>query len=794
MGRTTNVRIPYRAGCHRTGHCRIMRTAGHETMPYFAGPWFPKRDADNMNGLFEASMLALFKPWRSMLDLKTHDLSFREAYDCFVSSAPESVLRRIQNIGYFHECSDGARAQRQNIDIPNSSEQRHENCDDELDVVTDPIPVHPIPSELLDTIITEDDIQRTLERPFPTPELLYADIAISIGLDTGVLHNDVYDIALPRPVMPASETVLRQCQTWQAEMTEMTNNRDDKIRTQQVDAFSQWDQSDDVTMADLTEPTATPLIDPELTMPSASTHLNERQSMVLDIVSNHLQMHLRNLNPPQRLMIVHGQGGTGKSALLNAISETFLTLGVPSLLAKTAMSGVAASVIGGHTLHNWAALPITIPRTNKWITHPGKQVENRRRHNMGNTLWLAIDEKSMMTTPLLTLLSQATGTVRSSLSNIDPTIAFGGLNVILFGDFHQFPPVANNKRELYNSNPPHGICQLGRNLFEQFDIVIQLEQQMRIQDHVWDNILQRSRTGDCTSDDILEIMNLVLTNPACDRPDFSLPPWDDSILVTPRNSVRAFWNEAMLSCHCRRTGHFHFILDADDKVDNKRLSREQRLAIAHLKLEKTGHLPNRTEIAIGMKAMILQNIATDVNLANGSRGIITDIILDPKENVPTRRDSPIRLSYPPIALLFSPYYQRDVKLAGLPQGTVPLYPSEKTFRLGGKEGVTIKRIQFALTAAYAFTDFKSQGQTIEHVIVDLAKTPTAGLTAFNAYVALSRSRGRDTIRLLRDFDQKLFTTHPNEELRKEDLRLAILQDKTMERYNTGEFSSSHRTR
>ena len=97
------------------------------------------------------------------------------------------------------------------------------------------------------------------------------------------------------------------------------------------------------------------------------------------------------------------------------------------------------------------------------------------------------------------------------------------------------------------------------------------------------------------------------------------------------------------------------------------------------------------------------------------------------------------------------------------------------------------RQQFALTAAYAFTDFKSQGQTIESVIVDLAKPPTGGLTGFNAYVALSRSRGRRTIRLLRDFSKKLFPTHPSEELRKEDIRLAVLEADTLKRYREGEF-------
>ncbi|KAL6303862.1 hypothetical protein BKA93DRAFT_703959, partial [Sparassis latifolia] len=45
-----------------------------------------------------------------------------------------------------------------------------------------------------------------------------------------------------------------------------------------------------------------------------------------------------------------------------------------------------------------------------------------------------------------------------------------------------------------------------------------------------------------------------------------------------------------------------------------------------------------------------------------------------------------------------------------------------------------------ITGAYAFTDFRAQGQTLSHVMIDIANPPTGGpLTLFNIYVALSRS-------------------------------------------------------
>jgi uncharacterized membrane protein len=80
---------------------------------------------------------------------------------------------------------------------------------------------------------------------------------------------------------------------------------------------------------------------------------------------------------------------------------------------------------------------------------------------------------------------------------------------------------------------------------------------------------------------------------------------------------------------------------------------------------------------------------------------------------------------------------------------------------------------------------KAQGQTIDYVIVDIAPTPQFNVTPFAAYVGLSRSRGRDTIHLLRDFDDKIFPRHPSQDLRVEDERLQWLADDTGKRFETG---------
>jgi hypothetical protein len=83
---------------------------------------------------------------------------------------------------------------------------------------------------------------------------------------------------------------------------------------------------------------------------------------------------------------------------------------------------------------------------------------------------------------------------------------------------------------------------------------------MCIHNPVWNGILQRTHTGDCTSEEIAEIKKLVLMNSECNVPDFSLPPWNKTILVTPHNSVCSLWNDIMLTQHAQKMGQIRYIV------------------------------------------------------------------------------------------------------------------------------------------------------------------------------------------------------------------------------------------
>ena len=67
---------------------------------------------------------------------------------------------------------------------------------------------------------------------------------------------------------------------------------------------------------------------------------------------------------------------------------------------------------------------------------------------------------------------------------------------------------------------------------------------------------------------------------------------------------------------------------------------------------------------------------------------------------------------------------------------------------------------------------------MECIIVDISKPPSSKLSPFSVYVTLSRSRGWDTIRILRDFNPELLMHHPSEDLRVEIARLEHLNERT----------------
>jgi hypothetical protein len=121
----------------------------------------------------------------------------------------------------------------------------------------------------------------------------------------------------------------------------------------------------------------------------------------------------------------------------------------------------------------------------------------------------------------------------------------------------------------------------------------------------------------CTEDDIKEVHKLVLTNPECEAPDFSTTPWCDATLITPRNATKDLWNAAALERHCWMSGNRRYVIFAEDTIKETGgvPDKSTKLAIAGLKDDATKNLRMRVELAVGMKAMVVLNIATEADLS-----------------------------------------------------------------------------------------------------------------------------------------------------------------------------------
>ena len=439
-------------------------------------------------------------------------------------------------------------------------------------------------------------------------------------------------------------------------------------------------------------------------------------------------------------------------------------------------------------MHSWAGIPVTKPRKENWVDGASATIQKRRRQNIYGRQFLICDEVSMCTKQLKFRASEIVSRVREGEGVGTVSECFGGMDVIDFGDFHQFPPVGNASAALYcdraDTDDAHGLQ--GRSIFMEYDKVVILKEQMRITDDVWTRILGRLRVGECTEEDMVEVQSLVLTDPTCEIPDFTKEPWSDATLITPRNATKDLWNTAAVERHCRMSGNRKYIISAEDTLKDSGESPDTKtkIAIAGLRDNATKNLKMRVELAVGMKAMVVLNIATEADVANGTRGTVEGFFLDPRERQTQPDDEGnIHLKYPPPVIYFRPQMRTTTVFEGVAEGIIPISPSMVRFGVE-VEGlkVNLERRQLALVAGYAFTDYKAQGQTMGCVIVDISKPPSGALSPFSVYVALSRSRGRKTIRILRDFDHSLFMHHPSEDLRVDMERLHRVERRTREEH------------
>ena len=181
----------------------------------------------------------------------------------------------------------------------------------------------------------------------------------------------------------------------------------------------------------------------------------------------------------------------------------------------------------------------------------------------------------------------------------------------------------------------------------------------------------------------------------------------------------------------------------------------------------------------GMPVMLTQNIAIELGLINGMNGIFRQLVYE-EDSVSTNvlsKTFPINTRYiqkPLYALIEIIRSKIECNLEQLHPNLVPIPLMEQTFRIdigdilpkdkrpksNQNAILSIKRRALPLVPAYSITTHKSQGQTLNNVVIDL-KLPNENDDIAAIYVPLSRVKRLADLIILRHFDYKVLLIKPS---------------------------------
>lgn len=197
-------------------------------------------------------------------------------------------------------------------------------------------------------------------------------------------------------------------------------------------------------------------------------------------------------------VMLTGPAGAGKSYLLSEFIDTVKKS--KKKVVITATTGLAAAHLGGQTLHSWSGIGLGTKLHEDYIY----QMSEARKKSIRRTDILVIDEVSMMHDYNLDMVDEAMRLIRESDQ------PFGGMQVILCGDFFQLPPVSksNNGKFITRSK-----------VWPQMDLkVCYLEEQFRAEDLRLQGILNALRAGTLTNNHLKQLKERMNHRPTGDVP------------------------------------------------------------------------------------------------------------------------------------------------------------------------------------------------------------------------------------------------------------------------------------
>ena len=391
---------------------------------------------------------------------------------------------------------------------------------------------------------------------------------------------------------------------------------------------------------------------------------NDEFNAILDLIEN------QNDN-----LFITGRAGTGKSTLLSLLKRTTRKNAV--VLAPT---GIAALNVGGQTIHSFFKFP---PK----MIDP-RELTKRKNHRFYKKLkLLIIDEISMVRADMIDCIDIF---LRNNIENSRP---FGGVQVVVFGDLFQLPPVVASQferqflKERYGS-PYFFAASVFQNEIEL--TMIELVTVYRQTERRFINLLDNIRTRSFDYEDLEEINQRF--EGEIDEDEYSIT------LCATNAKVNAINNERLKQIAAPT---YEFLAKVSGQFATSVFPSDQYLWLKE-----------------GAQVMFVKN-DPEGNYVNGSLGRISQISND-KIIVETKirgEDKVLDLDRVEWEVL---KYEVDPK-------------EPERF----KTSVSGTFTQYPIKLAWAITIHKSQGKTFDNIIIDLGK----GAFDFGqTYVALSRCR------------------------------------------------------
>ncbi|HPA25731.1 MAG TPA: AAA family ATPase [bacterium] len=386
-----------------------------------------------------------------------------------------------------------------------------------------------------------------------------------------------------------------------------------------------------------------------------------------------------------------GSAGSGKTYVLNQYIQYLRQKNVN--VSVTATTGIAATHLNGLTIHSWSGLGIKDTLTKKDFESLLKK--RHLRKNILNADVLIIDEISMLHAHQLDLVNQICQAFRKSLE------PFGGLQIIMSGDFFQLPPISKNG-ELAK-------MVTESNIWPQMNLqVCYLDEQFRQEDPAFINLLNEIRQNKFSQDS-----QQLLLDCTCQEFDLSIEP---TKLYTHNVDVDAINYRELMK------------ISSPAKAYQMQLSGNQTLAEI---LQKGCLAPDRLMLKIGAKVMFVKN-NFEAGVVNGTVGEVVDFDEDSLPIVKTSKGE-----------------------------LIVAKPAD--WLIEEDERIIAQIKQIPLRLAWAITVHKSQGLSLDLAEIDLSKafTPGMGYVALSRVRSLSGLRLLGLNQMALKVDEKVLALDKN---------------------------------